>query len=312
MRRTASTAIWTVRGVALRDVAARDVGPNLIGSAGSRALGRGELSIKGRRGTYGTLWIEASQDVSRKVGEVVFVNRYGRGTAVYCNFLLTEYRDQISRGTAGQVYAVFADLIRNLASVRPRVEALKGEDLFPDLHVVCYRSGRTLLAAAQRHTYSYRFPRLTEEKSDTVTVRFPSAGNVYEVWTERFLGTGREIQDVLEPGARRVYVVLPYRTTGLKLSATDAVSQGAELAVGAEILKDGSAKRQPHVFRLTVTRPDGTTAEWFSQSVVAPGGRAEAVLPIAVDAPVGKWQVKVRDILTGVSATEAFEVRRGQ
>ena len=40
----------------------------------------------------------------------------------------------------------------------------------------------------------------------------------------------------------------------------------------------------------------------------APGGKAEVELPLAYNAPVGRWQVHVRDVASGVTADCALEV----
>ena len=263
--------------------------------------------MKGRAGTYGTLKIESTRDVSRRVADALFLHRYGKGAAVYCNFMLDNYREKLSNGTAHEVYGIFADLIRNVTSVKPRAEVLSGGALLPDCHTVCYRNGDMHLVALQRHTYSYRYPRLTEDKRESVTARLPARGHIYEVWTRRFLGMGSEVQDVLEPGARRLYVVLPYEAVEIRLIGLASVAQGSELTLAAELVTSG-VPAQEHVFRVTVTRPDGKEAGYHAQNLVVAGGRALIVLPIAVDAPTGQWNAQVRDVLTGVTATRAFRV----
>jgi len=275
---------------------------------GARALGRGLLSMQGRDGAYGTLEVKAEKSVSRKLADVLFVNRCGKGAAVYCNFMLDDYLEKLSRGTDRQVNAVFADVFRNLAGLRPRAQVLKDGELLPDTHVVCYRSGRTWLVAVQRHTYSYRYARLTEDKPEPVTVSLPISGAVYDVWTRRSLGTGKTVQDVLELGARRLYVVLPYKTTGIELNGPASVAQGEECILHAAVRREGAGESEQHVFRVTVARPDGSAAEWFARNLTAPAGRCRLTLPIAADAPAGRWQVKIRDVLTNVAATRTLEV----
>jgi len=276
---------------------------------GATALGRGVLAMKGRDGTYGTLKVESTRDVSRSVAEALFLHRHGKGAAVYCNFMLDNYRDKLSNGTAHEVYRVFADLIRNVSSLKPRAEVLSDGELLTDCHTVCYRNGATHLVALQRHTYSYRYPRLTEDRREPVTVRLPATGHVYEVWTRGLLGTGSQVEDVLEPGARRLYVVLPYKATAMGLRGPASVAPGSDLTLEAQIATDG-APAQAHVFRVTVTRPDGQETEHHAQNLVAPGGRTSLVLPIALDAPTGRWTAQVRDVLSGATATRPFQVSR--
>ena len=97
----------------------------------------------------------------------------------------------------------------------------------------------------------------------------------------------------------------------MQLAGPAKTARGGELALAANIVRTGSAEAQQHVFRVTVTRPDGTDAPWFARNVVAPRGRASVVLPLAVDAPTGSWSVVVRDVLTGAGAAHGFLVEGG-
>ncbi len=57
-----------------------------------------------------------------------------------------------------------------------------------------------------------------------------------------------------------------------------------------------------------VTDPAGKLVPYYSGNVLAPAGRASRLLPIAVNDPAGKWQVRVRDVLSGQQQTATVEV----
>ena len=279
-----------------------------IRSVGATALGEARAALGGGTGTYGTIEIAATRDVTAKVTDALFIHRYGKGMAVYANFLLDDYIEKISNGTAASLHGIVGDLVRRFGPLEPRVEILKDDGPMHDLHTVCYRSGKTRLVAVQRHTFSYRFPRLTEEKREAVTVRLPVEGHVYEVWTRRYLGRARDVEDVFEPGARRLYVVLPYRTSGISVEAAGTAAAGADLSFRASVATDEDGPPEQHVFRLTATRPDGSEAEWFARNVVAPEGTYPGVFPVAESASLGEWTLTVRDILSGAIASHTFTV----
>ena len=122
--------------------------------------------------------------------------------------------------------------------------------------------------------------------------------------TGAYLGGGRSLRDVVEPAARRLYSVLPYRVTGVSITAPDSVVAGADATVSVRV----NRATEQHVVRITVTQPNGQDADWFARNVVAPRGQATVVLPFAESDAAGKWTVKVRDVLTGIEATRVVAV----
>jgi hypothetical protein len=62
------------------------------------------------------------------------------------------------------------------------------------------------------------------------------------------------------------------------------------------------------IWRLAVTGGDNQPQPAHTQRLVVRGGSAELALPLALDAPPGRWQVHLRDAATGVATTADFEV----
>jgi hypothetical protein len=63
-----------------------------------------------------------------------------------------------------------------------------------------------------------------------------------------------------------------------------------------------------HVLHVDVVNPSGQTVDYYSGNLLAREGRAGKLIPIAVNDPVGRWQVHVKDLLTGQSQAADFEV----
>ena len=63
-----------------------------------------------------------------------------------------------------------------------------------------------------------------------------------------------------------------------------------------------------HVFHIDVVNPSGQIVRYYSGNVLAPEGRAARLIPIAVNDPAGRWEVRVKDLLTAQAKTSSFEV----
>ena len=57
-----------------------------------------------------------------------------------------------------------------------------------------------------------------------------------------------------------------------------------------------------------VVDPSGTVVPHYSGNILAPKGRATASLPLALNDKAGKWEVRVRDLLSGQSRVSSLEV----
>jgi hypothetical protein len=52
----------------------------------------------------------------------------------------------------------------------------------------------------------------------------------------------------------------------------------------------------------------GQTVRYYSGNLLAPDGRAARRIPIAFNDPAGRWEVRVKDLLTAQTKTSTFEV----
>jgi hypothetical protein len=59
---------------------------------------------------------------------------------------------------------------------------------------------------------------------------------------------------------------------------------------------------------IEVTNPSGESIEYYSGNIRAPRAAGVKLLPIAANEAPGRYEVRVRDLLTGNARTAAFEV----
>ena len=130
---------------------------------------------------------------------------------------------------------------------------------------------------------------------------FAKGGYVYDVLEGRLLGHGQRLDAVLDVNTVRVIAVLPYAVTALRTDAPAQTAAGQDARIPASVV----AEHGPvglHVFRVDVVDPEGTPHRAYSQNVLAPQGRADIVVPFALNDKPGPWRVRIQDVATGAAA----------
>ena len=62
------------------------------------------------------------------------------------------------------------------------------------------------------------------------------------------------------------------------------------------------------MFHIDVLDPRGKVVAYYSGNVLAANGRADRILPLALNDDSGTWSVRVRDLLTGQTQSAFIEV----
>jgi hypothetical protein len=143
-------------------------------------------------------------------------------------------------------------------------------------------------------------------KPVTVRLTLPGDRLVYDVRARKAAGNLRELQVTLDPYEPAIFAIAPSPMPELEVSTPARVSRGdtAELGIG---FGTGTPAAR-HVLHVDVVNPSGKIVDYYSGNLLGPEGRASKLVPVAVNDPPGRWEVRVRDLLTGQSRTSAFEV----
>jgi hypothetical protein len=125
---------------------------------------------------------------------------------------------------------------------------------------------------------------------------------LYDCTDERALGELKPFECDLSRTTARVFAALPRELKGVAVSATQSAKAGDDLVVAVEF-QDAEGKPLAAVlpFHLALIRPDGKVQAEFYRSTTTDGMFTMA-LPLAVNAPAGKWSVEVRSQLSGAVA----------
>jgi hypothetical protein len=127
------------------------------------------------------------------------------------------------------------------------------------------------------------------------------APEVYNVRAGTHLGQVTSDTTTLEPWSPAVYALLPYRVSGVEISAPAKARRGEIVPVRLAIRRDGAGTVGHHVLRVDVFGPDGALRTFYSRNLDADAGRAEMTIPFALNDAPGSWRLRVRDVATGTT-----------
>lgn len=242
--------------------------------------------------------------------------KYGRGRAVLLDRWLEDYEDIRLEADGAELRSAIQDALEQVG-VRPRVEVI-GRGGYPvGVERVTWR-GRGIEACALLKEPSGRFthsadltsryePRPGMSHSSRVLVKLPEEGHWYDLRAHHYLGRIREIHTTLREAEPHLYAMLPYQVRGVSVLVRGGGRPGDlveyEAAVGT-----GGARPVPHVVKVQVLGPDGEERHLYSGNVDTRGGVARGSFRLALNDPMGRWQIVVTDVFSGESARAAWRV----
>jgi hypothetical protein len=144
------------------------------------------------------------------------------------------------------------------------------------------------------------------EKPRSVKLALPAGMYLYDVRAAKSLGMRKEITVALDPYEPAIFAASPFPIPELRISAPARVRRGDTGQIGLSFQARSSAAT--HLLHIDVADPSGKIVSYYSGNLLAAGGRASRLLPLAVNDPAGKWEVRVKDLLSGQSASAAVEV----
>ena len=144
------------------------------------------------------------------------------------------------------------------------------------------------------------------EHPATVKLRLPAEMQVYDVRSGRAIGKKKELDVTVQPYEPSIFAIALDVMPELRIAAPSRIPRGETATIGVSAAGKTPAAR--HAFHIDVVDPLGKVLPQYSGNLIAPEGRAAKVLPIAENDPAGKWEIRVKDILSGKVSTAAIEV----
>jgi beta-galactosidase GanA len=222
----------------------------------------------------------------------LLVMNHGKGASIYLNFALPKY-DVTIRELMKQIVA--------RAGISREVTVENGKSDAPPR---CWERDTFSRGPLSVHAFIRDHRRCQD--SDPVTIGFGSRSHVYDMRARKYLGQVASTQAVAAPGDTVLYACLPYKVNSLQVKAPASVKAGQPLSLTATVQAAG--KLGDHVLHVELIDPAGQSPLPYRSNQLAPGGKLDLTLPLALNDQSGIWTVQVRDVLTGTTGETKVKV----
>jgi hypothetical protein len=239
---------------------------------------------------------------------------FGRGKAIYLTANVLDYGRERVLGKQSAVRDPFMRILSD-AGVRPAF-AVADEDgrTAAGVETHIFRNGDvtivSLLSNPELQISDIGPPEFKSNehfaRSRMLKLNLPADLHVYDVRGAKDLGRRRQIPVQLNPYEPAIFAVATEAIPELRISAPARVARGETGQIGCAL--GGFTPAQTHVLHVEITDPSGKPVTYYSGNVLAQRGRAVWRLPVAMSDPAGKWNVRVKDLLTGQTHSATIEV----
>jgi Beta-galactosidase trimerisation domain len=313
--------VFGIRRIANQDAAASN---GAMGNAGAMPPKERRFNPSAAAEPAIALTTGKAQGPGAKVPTVI-TNDFGRGRAVFLNLDVADYA--VERLRPGS-WTELPDLLQGIlsgAKLEPRVRVIGADGKrVPGVEVVVYQNGDC------EHTAVFRNPQFDSEgfgdyedykrgdsgeevdnsyleKPVEVTLQWPSAMATVDVRHSADLGTVQTYKTTLDPWWPTIVTRSPQAIPKISIAAPESLTAGRHLDV-----KLGSGGNPPagalRAVRVEVAGPDGHTYDLYSRNCIMRGSSHVETIPLALNDPRGKWNLRARDWVTGQTVEAAFSL----
>jgi len=192
------------------------------------------------------------------------------------------------------------------------VHAVDDSEPVTDVETHVFRNGDVTVIALQRDLPSSsessdaREDRASRSAAEAVVLKLPGAGFIYDLRTGRTLGRASQLVLDLDPIAPTILSVssTPLHSPTISGPRRLRLGETAQIQLGVP----GTSRATQHVLHVDAIDPAGNPVPCYSGNVLAPGGKAPWILPLAFNDGIGTWSIRVTDRLSGQVATLSIEV----
>lgn len=255
-------------------------------------------------------------------GEVpaVLCRRIGKGKAVYLNFPMNDYMNLRVGGVNGEVTAnvrgrrkvtqrhrLFMRNLIAMAGITPagRIEGREGFIASPYIETVTYRNGRSRYVGLLPKYFGGYI--IKPEDYSPVRITFPDSGHLYDMREGKYVGQTDVTDTKIVGGVSKLYAILPYKVTGVDLSANGSTAAGSTFTYNVALQIDSGVPDR-HVIHIRVLGPDGERRRLFDRNLFTTEGKASGSISLAQNETAGRWTLVARDVVSGLEARKFLAV----
>lgn len=254
------------------------------------------------------------------------VNRIGKGRAVYLNLDVSGYAfDRLNPKAPGTLPALLEGIM-SAAEIKPRVRVLGADGKrLPGTEVVIFKNGVCEQVVIFRNPQlddggwgSYRTKKsnwrdwTTDadnsalEKEEPVTIEWNGSLPTYDVRGKKDLGSISTLKTTLSPWEPLVFTRSPQPLAALKVSLPSNLKAGSALLVN--LMADSHPEETRRFVHVDVVDPSGEVYSLYSRNEIVARLPHTIEVPTAYSDPIGRWSVKVRDVISGQTIGESFDL----
>ena len=229
----------------------------------------------------------------------VFLNRYGKGIAIYFASAVTAtYGDwkemRFARGNSAttEAFNKLGNMIFKHANIKPMAKAasLKGANI----HLLNNKGAYILGIGRDIEQSSAMNPAPAVHE-----IKLQKKFYIYDLLKKRYISYGDKFKATFLPDSQFAYVLLPYKVENISINTTP---DGAELAVIAD-----TEKFTDHLFRVQLIEPSGKSNKAYDTVVFGNGNKAFFRFKKPLNAVKGIYKLRVTDVLSSVTVEKELK-----
>ena len=234
----------------------------------------------------------------------VTMKTFGNGKAILLKAGTLDYLQDRLMGKEGPTHRLVGDLLRgNGITPEFAVTDMSGKPVVGvETHV--FRNGGihlvTLLSNPLQRVDELGPPDFRSNKrfeADVpVKLQLPATAFLYDARTGKALGQMQELKTTVHPYDPVILTISPRRLPPLQVMAPSIAKRGTIVEIGIDA---GATAAATHVYHVEVFGPGGSLMPYYTENLIAAGGHASKLLPLAVNDAAGGWKVRIRDSFTG-------------
>jgi hypothetical protein len=176
-----------------------------------------------------------------------------------------------------------------------------------DVDMRFFQNGEAMIVALQRDPpLSPQSAGSAAAHAQMVSVSLPRKSFVYDVRAKKALGDTDRLVLALDPNEPTLLALSKTPLPSLIVAAPERARPGD--AAELHFAFDGSAERATHILHVDVLSPSGTNIPEYSGNLLAANGTASKILRLSSNAEIGKWTIRVTDVLSGQTKTAELDV----
>ena len=233
----------------------------------------------------------------------MITKKHGKGKSVLLNLAIGNYYSVTLGGVGGEEEITKSGSNVTREAFRKLAEPLIREKCRIPFEVTGVAGPLLLFRRDGENYYAGLLPKFGDAPSYSslkpadARLKFPVRGHLYEMRSGRYLGNGSACQLKVRGGDPVLISILPEKITGIDATLPGSWKRGESRKVGLKV----RGGRGNHVFRIEIRDPEGVLPGGYAWNIYAPAANASFDFQFACSDKQGKWQIRVRDVDSGVT-----------